>query len=212
MYAQARTKAFTLTELLVAMAIIALLAAILFPAFAAVRRSARQVVCISNEHQIGMAIRMYSQDYDDIYPWAVDPSDKYTPQIWGPFPDFQDEIPFMPLLQDALQPYIKSLQLFHCPADTGYTVEDFTGFHLDALPTSFKRFGTSYNYRTELAFIRASDATFADPAGVNVLMDAGGQWHGGWPKDTRRYNVLHGDGHTKNLTRAQLELLWQSPL
>ena len=56
--------AFTLIELLVVIAIIAILAAILFPVFAQAREAARKTACVSNEKQIGMAARMYQQDFD----------------------------------------------------------------------------------------------------------------------------------------------------
>ena len=61
-------KAFTLIELLVVMAIIAILAAILFPVFAQAREKARAIVCVSNCRQIGLALNMYVQDYDERYP------------------------------------------------------------------------------------------------------------------------------------------------
>src|SRR5437763_1318002 len=57
--------AFTLIELLVVIAIIAILAAILFPVFAQAREQARQTVCISNTRQIGMAVQMYLEDYNE---------------------------------------------------------------------------------------------------------------------------------------------------
>jgi len=63
-------KAFTLIELLVVIAIIAILAAILFPVFAQAREKARTISCLSNEKNIGTAILMYGQDYDEtIVPW-----------------------------------------------------------------------------------------------------------------------------------------------
>lgn len=207
-----RQRGYTLVELLTVIGIIALLAALLFPVFATARGKAREITCLSNLRQIGMAIRMYSQDYDDLYPYALDPTDRYTPQIWGGFPDFQAQIPFMHMLHEVLQPYIKSPEIFHCPADTGYTVEDYTGEPLDATPTSYARFGTSYNYRTEIAFRHATEGSFPDPASVNVVFDAAGKWHGGIFRDRMRYNVLHGDGHCKNLSRSQLDQLWNQPI
>ena len=66
-------RAFTLIELLVVIAIIAILAAILFPVFARAREMARGITCVSNERQMGMAIRLYTQDYDENYPNTEDP-------------------------------------------------------------------------------------------------------------------------------------------
>ena len=211
-YVGNKRSGFTLVELLTVIGIIAVLAAILFPVFATARGKAREIVCVSNLRQIGLSLKMYSQDYDELYPWAVDPTDKVTPEIWRTFPDFQAQIPFMPYLHECLQPYIKNADIFHCPADTGYSVEDFTGTPLDANPTSWLRFRTSYNFRTEISFRHAGENTFQNPAGINVLMDAAGKWHGGLITDRLRYNCLHGDGHAKNLTFSQMQQLWAQPL
>jgi prepilin-type N-terminal cleavage/methylation domain-containing protein/prepilin-type processing-associated H-X9-DG protein len=62
------TAAFTLVELLVVIAIVAVLAAILLPVFATARDTARKAACISNLREIGIATRMYVQDYDDRFP------------------------------------------------------------------------------------------------------------------------------------------------
>jgi len=69
--ASRRSRGFTLIELLVVIAIIAILAAILFPVFAQAREKARQTSCLSNEKQIGTAVIMYAQDYDEGMPaWS----------------------------------------------------------------------------------------------------------------------------------------------
>ncbi|MBI3910998.1 MAG: prepilin-type N-terminal cleavage/methylation domain-containing protein [Armatimonadetes bacterium] len=61
-------RAFSLVEVLVVIAIIAILAAILFPVFAQVRAKARQIQCLSNLKQIALGVLMYMQDHDDIFP------------------------------------------------------------------------------------------------------------------------------------------------
>src|SRR5262249_45499642 len=61
-------RAFTWTELPVVIGIIAVLAAVLFPVFAQAREKARMTACVSNMRQLGSALMMYVQDYDETYP------------------------------------------------------------------------------------------------------------------------------------------------
>lgn len=112
-----RLRAFTLIELLVVIAIIAILAAILFPVFAEAREKARAIACLSNGDQIGLALMLYVQDYDEMYPQehptssnpAVDDS---TGQLEG----IDYGSPFVKILPYVGSGY-KNPQLYICPDD-----------------------------------------------------------------------------------------------
>jgi prepilin-type N-terminal cleavage/methylation domain-containing protein/prepilin-type processing-associated H-X9-DG protein len=114
MFTRRNLSGFTLIELLVVIAIIAILAAILFPVFAQARESARKASCLSNNKQLGLAVMMYAQDYDEMYPcnsWD-------TPPIGTADNDTRD-----PNFLSAWQwmwrvlPYTKNRQILTCPSD-----------------------------------------------------------------------------------------------
>jgi prepilin-type N-terminal cleavage/methylation domain-containing protein/prepilin-type processing-associated H-X9-DG protein len=89
---QVSYRGFTLIELLVVIAVIAILAALLFPVFAQAREVARKARCQNNLKQIGSAVVMYTQDYDEMLP-GTGPGDRngdlpavlepYTRQRYG---------------------------------------------------------------------------------------------------------------------------------
>ena len=207
-----RGKGFTLVEMLVVIAIIAILAGLLFPVFSVARGKARSTQCIANLRQIGMALQMYTMDYDDLYPWGVDPADMHATQIWSPFPQWQAWIPYMPPVWTTMDPYIKNAQIWCCPSDTGWQWLDVADVHLPTHPSSFEAYGTSYFYRTEVAFRHLGPTSLQTPAEVNIFMDAVGRWHGSGRHSKTRYNVLYGDGHCKTANAAEYERAWQMPL
>ncbi len=205
-------RGYTLIEMLFVLAIVSLLAAIMMPVFGAVRGKAREVSCASNLRQIGQAFSMYMQDYDGRFPNAINAGDKFGLGAWSDNPSFKQEIPHLPILNDALQPYAASYALFRCPSDSGFAIDDFRGAWTDAFPTSYEKYGTSYYYRTELAARKMHESEVTEPAGINVLMDAAGVWHGTLTPPAKRYNVLFADSHVKNISRQQIEEAWQTPL
>ncbi len=108
---------FTLIELLVVIAIIAILAAILFPVFARARENARRTSCQSNLKQIGLGLLQYVGDYDETLPFSFfGTSGNSTPAGSTP-----DNYKWM----DAIQPYLKSEQVFNCPSDSATNLYHF---------------------------------------------------------------------------------------
>ena len=116
-------RTFTLIELLVVIAIIAILAAILFPVFFQARAKARQISCLSNQRQLGVAARMYMTDWEgELFhhheEWVLDDGTTVT-QLptsvdacsGGGFGNSHAEKPWLA----AFQPYLKNQNVAHCP-------------------------------------------------------------------------------------------------
>lgn len=106
-------RGFTLIELLAVIAIIAILAAILFPVFARAREKARQSSCLSNIKQLGTAVLMYTQDYDEVLPYAIGGAD----------------MSHLATMMELLGPYTKNRQIERCPSDSTGAI-DFTSYGL----------------------------------------------------------------------------------
>jgi len=149
-----RNKGFTLIELLVVIAIIAILAAILFPVFAQARESARLTTCTSNAKQIGTAMLMYADDYDETLPPRRDESaPTCQAQIWLPTGQYDTWTVYTRNWKHLVNAYIKNTDLFRCPTNPAARVADEQA---SCQNTTEPRFMRGYFYYH--AFFRAGGA------------------------------------------------------
>lgn len=189
-------RGFTLLELLIVTAIVALLVAVLFPVYRPSHCSARQENCSSNLRQLATALLMYTEDYGGRMP----PHAYLSP---GP----ETALPAL------LAPYLKNNEVWHCPSDLD-PQNRFDGRPVDG--------GVSYGYNWLALSPRGRGAVLENvrkPAETVALLDSRSSratptvfapFCGGTPPVTRHRSkgyVTVGwlDGHAKSLPLARLE-------
>jgi prepilin-type N-terminal cleavage/methylation domain-containing protein len=124
--------AFTLVEILIALAILVLTMSIVFAVFGPSREKARKATCVSNLHQIGRAVAMYQADYDGSDP--VQDIAMHPRQLGLP-----------PTVSALVRPYIQDRQALRCPNYHGLVPEErmlctysWIPYDSDAYPSDYQ--------------------------------------------------------------------------
>lgn len=132
--------AFTLLELIVAVAIVAILASILFPVFSRAKEQAKASVCLSNFKQVTFSMMLYQADYDDRYVLS-----KYSTDVNATSAHDKTWV-------QLVLPYGKEFRLFRCPSDYTGRPESQAVFDADVVPgDTYSRY-YSVSKRTNLGF------------------------------------------------------------
>jgi len=149
-------RAFTLIEVLVVIAIIAVLAGIVFPVFMQAKEAAKKDACLSNVKQLAYATLLYASSADETFPLAQ--TDDPPLMYWG----------------DLLLPYARDWRVLACPGEAQpFRQDPLTGV---SLPWSYHY---AYNdVRSDddfpLGAAAAEGSTLAKPSETILFVD-------GWP-------------------------------
>ena len=134
-------RGFSLLELLVAIAIIAILATLLAPALAMARRRVSQIKCQNNLKQIGYAIKTYAIDFNDDYP-NDGVSGKTSLEILA---DYN---------------YIDNEEVFYCPGGDGDGLSE---------PDYFYAYELDDNAASDSALVMDDNINHDEPRAFNIL-------------------------------------------
>lgn len=173
-------RGFTLIELLVVISIIALLIGLLMPALSWARASSRRAACLSNLHQVGIALTNYIHQNNDDLPYVL-PLDKSN----------GDES-----LLGELDEFITNTDVFLCPSDdTGVGAEFGSSYeYVAGLLMWYEEMFRGA--RKETVARTVTRAYENNPQKTPVLMDAE-SWHK--PLDDIGQNALFKDGSASPL-------------
>jgi prepilin-type N-terminal cleavage/methylation domain-containing protein len=169
--ASLRKAGFTLIELLVVIAIIAILAALLLPALGRAKERAYVTQCLSNLRQVGVGIKMYTDDNQSTLPlrdsWQLDttiPFENYGLGMGG-----DDPVPSHAFIARAtnrpLYTYLGRSKAFHCPADKGQEGPLSDPPYIDDgnwKPSNYEALGCSYRFNASF-WGNGTKQTPADP-------------------------------------------------
>ena len=165
-------RAFTLVELLLVIAVIAMLVALLLPALSRASEAGRATACLSNLRQAGVALQLYAQDNDNRLPTMRDVSLTSSNELPAP--------------HQVLSNHLGNVRVLRCPSDR-------QGLFLST--------GSSYSWNSLLNGqnadrLRVLGMDF-DPHQVPVMFDKE-RFHIARGESKAR-NYLYADGHIRNL-------------
>ncbi|HVV00675.1 MAG TPA: prepilin-type N-terminal cleavage/methylation domain-containing protein [Verrucomicrobiae bacterium] len=116
----AKREAFTLIEMMVAIATIAILASLLLPVLGRAKNKAQRTACLSNLRQLGFAWQLYFQENNGYLAEAY-PTNNSDAWVFGDMSVAKEAADPELVREGKLFPYVRDISCYHCPADQGAT-------------------------------------------------------------------------------------------
>jgi prepilin-type N-terminal cleavage/methylation domain-containing protein len=193
-----RENAFTLIEVLVTLAIVALLAALLLPSLGPARERGRTMQCLSNERQIGVGMKLFADDAQGLYP------ESGADIAWDLIDNKTHKVSWM----QQIFSNIKNRTIYRCPSDRFSPYSYFNGARAAYLVSSNFAALDSKQVRFPAAHVLSGDAPWAGSYATNDADKddysyncVGGPTNGvpakEWQAHNRGQNILFEDGHAK---------------
>jgi prepilin-type N-terminal cleavage/methylation domain-containing protein len=187
MFWNRKKAAFTLIEILIVIAIIAILAALLLPALSTAKAKGLRISCMNNLRQLGVGCQVYTADNDgrlvENWPYALQPSLETNCWMHGNMRSGLDATNQALLRTGKLFPYANNPNSYHCPADrstAGSVVTAGSGsaprvrsYSMNSWMGSryMEREQPTFNQRPYRTFVRDSELNAATPASLFVIAD-----------------------------------------
>lgn len=156
-----KREGFTIIEVLVVVTIISILASILLPVFCGAREKGRQVHCLNNLRQLGLAMRMYADDHNGCLPAArvYEGGDGNPRGNWAGVYELYGKCD---PTKGQIYQYVNTPKVYKCPSTAGMTPMSIDD--QDALP-----YPLSYSMNFMLSY-RSPDAMKAPSGRVGLLL------------------------------------------
>ena len=169
--------AFTLIELLMVIAIIAIIAGMLLPSLSSARREALAASCKNNQRQLNLALQLYATDHNDALPlnnFVYDVTDKtpiFRTNSWAPGLAPYD-LTTSNLQSGVFYPYLRSVGVFLCPADKS-RVRHHDDTPLPGAPRRTRSYNLSQSIHCDAAptFRKLTQITQPAPADLFTFID-----------------------------------------
>jgi prepilin-type N-terminal cleavage/methylation domain-containing protein/prepilin-type processing-associated H-X9-DG protein len=199
-----RTKAFTLVEMLVVMAIIGILAAILLPALSGGQRRAQRIFCENSLQEIGVAFHVFSNDHTGKFPMDVSTNDGGTMEFitdgfragqifYTAFRTFQV------LSNELVRP-----QILVCPSDLREAVSNFPALQNQHLSYFIGANGTFDKPTSVLAGDRNLTTNSVETPTI-LEIGPGSRLSWTWEMHQFQGNVVFADGHADEWNQSGLK-------